>query len=57
MKFYAALRDLVSEDAQSKALFEQLPKAHQVMLQEQRQDICTYEELFQAAQALQKHSH
>lgn len=56
MKFYAALRDLIAEDAQSKALYEQLPKDQQVMLMEQRQNICTYEELAQAADALQKHS-
>ena len=56
MKFYAALRDLVSEDEQSKALYERLPKAHQMMLMEQRQNICTYEELVQAADALQKQS-
>ena len=56
MKFYAALRDLVAEDAKSKALYERLPKDHQVMLMEQRQNICTYEELAHAAEALQKRS-
>jgi len=57
MRFYATLNDLLKEDEESRALYEHLPKDAQVMLKEQRQDICTYEDLMQTADGLQKHSH
>lgn len=51
------LHELIEQDAQSKALYERLPKDVQVALQEQRQDIHTYEDLIKAAEGFEKRSH
>lgn len=57
MKSYATLHELVCQDAQSKALYNQLSPDVQVALQEQRQNIHSYEELAKAADGFQKRSH
>ncbi len=57
MKSHVTLHELIQEDPQSKALYERLPKDVQVALQEQRQNIHTYEELFKAADGFEKRSH
>ena len=57
MKFYAVLNDLLAEDAASKKLYASLPTALQTMLREQRQDICTREELAQVAEELKNSQH
>jgi len=56
MKPCSTLHELIAQDAQSKALYEQLPKDAQVALQEQRQSIHTYEELAKAVSAFEKRS-
>ena len=49
MDIYPTLRDLVECDPASRQLFGRLPPDAQVALQEQRQDIHTFEELQKAA--------
>ncbi len=57
MKNHATLHELLHNDPQSKALYDRLPRDVQVALQEQRQDIHTYEELSNAADGFEKRSH
>ena len=57
MKSQTTLHELIEHDQQSKALYERLPKDVQVALQEQRQNIHTYEELAKAADGFEKRSH
>ena len=57
MKSQMTLHELIEQDQQSKALYERLPKDVQVALQEQRQNIHTYEELAKAADGFEKRSH
>lgn len=57
MKPCSTLHELIQQDAKSRALYDQLPKDAQVALQEQRQCICTYDELTQAVNAFEKRSH
>ena len=57
MKSKMTLHELIEHDQQSKALYERLPKDVQVALQEQRQNIHTYEELAKAADGFEKRSH
>ena len=57
MKSQMPLHELIEHDQQSKALYERLPKDVQVALQEQRQNIHTYEELAKAADGFEKRSH
>lgn len=56
MKSYSTLHELVEKDARSKALYHQLSADVQVALQEQRQNIRTFEELCKAAEAFEKRS-
>ena len=53
----STLHELIQQDRQCKALYESLPKDVQVALQEQRQNIHTYDELAEAANGFQKRSH
>lgn len=57
MKNTSTLHELIAQDARSKALYESLPKDVQVALQEQRQNIHTYEDLCNAADGFEKRSH
>lgn len=57
MQPYSTLHDLIEQDSESKALYERLPKDVQVALQEQRQNIHTFDELSKAAEGFQKRSH
>lgn len=54
MIHFSALNELLSHDAQSKALFDTLPREQQVELKEQRQDICTREDFASTVHGLQK---
>lgn len=56
MKPYSTLHELIEQDVQSKALYDRLPKDVQVALQEQRQNIHTFDELAKAADGFQKRS-
>lgn len=56
MKNNATLNQLIQQDARCRALYDQLSKDVQVALQEQRQDICTRDELVQAINAFEKRS-
>lgn len=57
MKSCSTLHELIEQDARSKTLYDSLPKDVQVALQEQRQNIRTYEELSKAADGFEKRSH
>jgi len=57
MKNCLTLNELIQQDVQSKTLYNQLPKDVQVAMQEQRQNIHTYEELAKAVSAFEKRSH
>ena len=54
MDIYPTLRDLVENAPASKQLFDRLPPAAQVALQEQRQEICTYADLERAAASFER---
>lgn len=54
MKPCSTLNELIAQDAQSKALYDQLPRDAQVALQEQRQSIRTYGDLAKAVSAFEK---
>ena len=54
---YSSLNELVTKDEKSKALFDGLSKEAQVALQEQRQDVCSYDELASIAAGMQKRAH
>lgn len=56
MKKVSALHQLLARDAASKQLYDQLSLDSQVALQEQRQNISSYEELSKAVQAFEKRS-
>jgi len=56
MVYYASLHELITKDVQSKELFDRLSKEVQVELQEQRQDVCSYDELAKVVGGLQKRS-
>ncbi len=54
MKSYSTLQELLRNDERSRALYGQFPPDAQVALQEQRQNIHTYEDLQQLAAAFGK---
>ena len=53
----STLHELIQQDSRCKALYENLPRDVQVALQEQRQNIRSYDELAKAAEGFQKRSH
>ena len=57
MKNVSTLNELLSQDEHCRALYSQLPRSAQVALQEQRQHICTREELAKAVSAFEKQPH
>jgi len=54
MAFYATLHELIEKDSRSKELFERFTPDMQVMLQEQRQNIHTHQDLERFANSFQK---
>ena len=56
MKSYPTLRELIENDPKSRQLFDSFPPDAQVAVQEQRQNIHTYEDLNQLAASFQLRS-
>lgn len=54
MKSYPTLQELLHNDPQSRQLFDTFPPDAQVAVQEQRQNIHTYEDLHQIAASFQR---
>lgn len=54
MNSYPTLQELLRNDEKSRALYHQFPPDAQVALQEQRQNIHTYEDLQKLASAFGK---
>lgn len=54
MIHYETLHELLEKDSRSRTLFERFTPDMQVALQEQRQNIHTYQDLEHFAQGLQK---
>ncbi|MBE5793624.1 MAG: hypothetical protein E7323_02950 [Clostridiales bacterium] len=54
MKSYPTLQELLHNDPQSRQLFDTFPPDTQVAVQEQRQNIHTYEDLHQIAASFQR---
>ncbi len=57
MDNFSSLNELLKQDSHSRLLYDHLPKDVQVALQEQRQNIRTYDDLTKAAAGFEKRSH
>ena len=56
MKTYATLHELLQSDVQSRELFHTFTPQQQIALEEQRQNIHSYEELQSLARSMKKQS-
>ena len=57
MNSISSLHELLAQDPHSRLLYDHLPRDVQLALQEQRQNIHSYDDLSKAAAGFEKRSH